>query len=571
MNRIAKVRLMSAGTFLASLLFSGFVFCTSFTQFSAGQDTADSLEKIGAKDNQELFSEIARGIGKDRNSAIQDALKNAVQQSFGVFVESNESLKDGKFSEEILTNSKGYIESYDLTSAGADGDVYRVTVHARISAAKLVSKLEKAKIPVNSGATEVLLNLNEKLNKRIFARDRKAREAELLFRALRDMPQLKDYLSATIARVKQIDSPENADYSAIRTEIRYEYDWNQILNYNRELDRFLRLSGISKSSAQASAEFKDLMLVSSLLRPDKPDAYGNFDQLGFYETRYLEFGDFGRTNKNMGKSDTVEHLPEPIRQTYRRGQGGHYSVAVLTGLKLTLPRKFPDSGNGEKIKAKVNRHFGHPHVRQKLDKSSAVFNWVVHRIDKDSWYQTNLKLYRDAKGKKLGERGVICINAYGTIPHHFYRGDEKHYFRDSEPFGTAPLKVRFKRVLPLKVGETQSIHSLSVTDLEKPLKPRKTSFGQPPKKYIGNNSKPVPWRESVRLTWLDGSELKQPIATWVTTNGKSYTGQLIMVREKGKVAVIRLKDSTREIEIPIEKLTKDSAKRLPADVTLSEN
>ncbi|MBN1339562.1 MAG: hypothetical protein JXA03_09570 [Bacteroidales bacterium] len=80
----------------------------------------------------------AKGLGINREDAIQDALRNAVGQAAGVSVASQTVVENFMvLKDAIATNSKGYVAEYDIVDETKITDGYEVTVRASVSLSPL--------------------------------------------------------------------------------------------------------------------------------------------------------------------------------------------------------------------------------------------------------------------------------------------------------------------------------------------------------------------------------------------------------------------------------------------------
>lgn len=78
------------------------------------------------------------GNGRARDIAIEDALRKAVEQAVGTFIQSETVVQNYTVvNDEILARSNGYVKRYDITNESNDGNIYKVTVRAEISLEKL--------------------------------------------------------------------------------------------------------------------------------------------------------------------------------------------------------------------------------------------------------------------------------------------------------------------------------------------------------------------------------------------------------------------------------------------------
>ncbi len=84
-----------------------------------------------------------RDIEKARDSAIEDALRRAVEQGVGTFI-SSESIteKYRLIYDKILSNSFGYIREYKILTEEKDGGFYIVKIRAVVSSASIENDLQ---------------------------------------------------------------------------------------------------------------------------------------------------------------------------------------------------------------------------------------------------------------------------------------------------------------------------------------------------------------------------------------------------------------------------------------------
>lgn len=95
---------------------------------------------------------IAEGVGayespadkaKARDDAITDACRRAVEQAVGLFVKSESLLQNLTLVEDnVYTNARGYIQSYEVIDERVAGDLYRVRIRAQVSLDKIDSALD---------------------------------------------------------------------------------------------------------------------------------------------------------------------------------------------------------------------------------------------------------------------------------------------------------------------------------------------------------------------------------------------------------------------------------------------
>ena len=107
-------------------LIVGFLFLTSF------------LPLYGDTKNDVVLTVTSDGANKEQ--AIKNALREAVEQTYGVFVSGNTSIfNDELIGDEIATVSSGNIKKYTEVAYSHDGDNHTVTLTATVSTGKLIS------------------------------------------------------------------------------------------------------------------------------------------------------------------------------------------------------------------------------------------------------------------------------------------------------------------------------------------------------------------------------------------------------------------------------------------------
>jgi len=135
----------------------------------------------------QLHTEIAEGSGATASAALEDALRNAVRQAVGVYVDS-ETLtnKDDIVSDKVLTASDAFVVRYtELSRSTADGLV-TVEVSADIESGKLMENLRAAQVQTLdlSGADLVASALTRK--------ESRDNAADLLYRRFCELPNVLD-------------------------------------------------------------------------------------------------------------------------------------------------------------------------------------------------------------------------------------------------------------------------------------------------------------------------------------------------------------------------------------------
>ncbi|HKZ46814.1 MAG TPA: hypothetical protein VJ202_05475 [Thermodesulfobacteriota bacterium] len=79
---------------------------------------------------------------KARDVAIQDAMRKAVEQAVGTMVAAETMVENYQLvRDSVLTKTQGYIQKYDVVSAGPKGNIYEVTISAAVAVENLKNDL----------------------------------------------------------------------------------------------------------------------------------------------------------------------------------------------------------------------------------------------------------------------------------------------------------------------------------------------------------------------------------------------------------------------------------------------
>ncbi|MFU8844272.1 MAG: hypothetical protein ACNA7V_10755 [Bacteroidales bacterium] len=93
----------------------------------------------------------AKGIGVNRDDALQDALRNAIGQAVGVSLASESQVENFMIIRDaISTNTRGYITGYDVISETKLQSGYEMVVSARVKPVATESRCS-ASVKTNRG------------------------------------------------------------------------------------------------------------------------------------------------------------------------------------------------------------------------------------------------------------------------------------------------------------------------------------------------------------------------------------------------------------------------------------
>lgn len=106
----------------------------------AGAGVAGSL--IPARASEDTKDILAEGVGavvagnqaKARDEALRDAMRKAIEQAVGTVISSETVVENFQLlSDRIYTQTSGYIRSYQVVSEGAEGELFRLRIRARVA------------------------------------------------------------------------------------------------------------------------------------------------------------------------------------------------------------------------------------------------------------------------------------------------------------------------------------------------------------------------------------------------------------------------------------------------------
>lgn len=103
-----------------------------------------SLVTVAFAQDDKTVTLIVSGQGKTQDEAKQAALRNAIEQAFGVFISSKtEILSDNLIKDEVISLSNGNIQKFDILSeAQLPNGVFSSTLRADVAISKLSSFIE---------------------------------------------------------------------------------------------------------------------------------------------------------------------------------------------------------------------------------------------------------------------------------------------------------------------------------------------------------------------------------------------------------------------------------------------
>lgn len=106
------------------------------------------------------------GVAYNRESAINNALRTAVEQGIGMQISSETMVENYTLvSDKILTNTQGYVSSYTVTDSSRDFGLYKVKLDVKVSEGKLKNDLMAQKLLYEiKNRPRIMVLLDERVN-----------------------------------------------------------------------------------------------------------------------------------------------------------------------------------------------------------------------------------------------------------------------------------------------------------------------------------------------------------------------------------------------------------------------
>ncbi|MBX3421781.1 MAG: hypothetical protein KF752_09535 [Pirellulaceae bacterium] len=461
----------------------------------------------GLQDNEassDLIIEYARGLGRDEESARKNALKLAVEQAIGVYVQAKEEIKiDGSYVEEIATFSNGFIERYQQHDLKKVGNLFEVVVLAHIRRGKLIQDLQAKQIALKPGVTAVQVDLSAPANRIRANRERMENASQLLAKFLEDIPDPKVYLRAGIIsvveqEVSQQQSRAHYDF-IVRVDFEYQYDWPEIIRTNKWLDECMTQSKIaSRSETESFRHDVDIELSGKL--SDEFDILGSLQRL---------------------------RLKLPAGSAFHRsypGNVGKDEGNFLVGLMVAIQ---PGS-QGKPWQTEWRMHWIEDEIWTKAT-----------QLARDRFYRRNNRAQREEINvstllvslygqDKIARENFSAAQALGG-PHATAMAPFE-LFHLQGPHPRLSLKHRERVYFAIKIEETDSASPFKSSD----------SFmrgGRRPFDPI------IPWSDKVTLTWSHEILPYQHRRRWKLSKGDVLDGQVVNLSVDGRKLLIYVENT----------------------------
>ena len=102
----------------------------------------------GLKDDQ-IITVVGKGVGIDKENALKDAYRDAIERAVGMYVDAEQMMKNGELVQDrILTFSNAYIERFDVKEEKKESNgLFKVRILAQVKKSVLTKKMTKVLPP----------------------------------------------------------------------------------------------------------------------------------------------------------------------------------------------------------------------------------------------------------------------------------------------------------------------------------------------------------------------------------------------------------------------------------------
>lgn len=159
------------------------------TLAGGGQTFALNLGGGGAQEaapdpSADVVKVVARGVGRDKETALKDAYRDAVERAVGLYVDAETMAKNDEIvKDQVLTQSNAYITHYDEIEAKRVDGLMQVRIVATVKKSALVKNVQETipgtTVNVNSSALQ-------DAHAQLVSREKQAGDAAALLRNVMD-------------------------------------------------------------------------------------------------------------------------------------------------------------------------------------------------------------------------------------------------------------------------------------------------------------------------------------------------------------------------------------------------
>jgi len=177
------------------------------TQAAPSPATGQEVTLAGGEGTEVLVEGVAASgdAGIARDHALKDALRKAVEQGVGTFVNSETKVRNFQLlSDKVYSQASGYVSSYRVIAEGPDAGLYRVTIQARVKLDKIEDDLAGIGILLEEqGRPRIMVVVKEVPKDDILAVTDGMLETEMMETMIVDAFQSKGFPVVDAATVRQ--------------------------------------------------------------------------------------------------------------------------------------------------------------------------------------------------------------------------------------------------------------------------------------------------------------------------------------------------------------------------------
>lgn len=271
----------------------------------------------------------AKGVGSSEREAVEDAFRNAIEESIGLYVSSETQLQNEKLiKDNILTSSNGYIDNYRLSSVEKEDGLTKVQLIARVKIQDVKQKLTGLNISIMSA--DDLANIHARLSTRV----KRNQDAEnILKKELGDFFEPKNILS-------MLDI-ELTSYTIQEDELKQD----NTVPYQISFDVSVNLDNYNKQMKNIAEMFKNL---GGRLNKTLKVSFGA-ERIGT-DSAHLEGNDFEAYQQKLGSERKASEISDHSDMYFGivSVENGNYTLdhyAFPADWKKIYPWKIPEHGH----------------------------------------------------------------------------------------------------------------------------------------------------------------------------------------------------------------------------------
>lgn len=274
----------------------------------AGQDNAFSLDFGGdaasattaspsPTQGGETVSVLGRGMGMNREDALKDAYRDALERAVGLYVDAEQMMKNEQLvQDQILTHSNAYIERYDIKKEETRSNgLTEIQILAVVNRSALAQKLSEVMPPQTFQVGSTLQDLHAQS---VTTQKRGADAVALLQNALEDANPITQLMKVSLSPVKP--QMRKASFSGSKEKELMYMRFNVTVDEQKYFGEFL--PSLLNVFDQIALERPKNILLQARLKDDSDNDEKSEYLQGKYE-EYIPQGDPGNNTSGPEYQD----------------------------------------------------------------------------------------------------------------------------------------------------------------------------------------------------------------------------------------------------------------------------